>query len=59
MGLEMFFMVLASSMVLVYGMVLMDKLLYETVIEMNSMDEKMGQAVEAGEDVIWLFHSIL
>ena len=39
-------------MLVVYGLVLMDRLLYETLVEKGSMQQKVGDTEEVGEKCI-------
>ena len=52
MGLEMFAMVVASSVLLVYGMVIMDQILYGIIIGNYMMDKKMEEPTEEGESAV-------
>ena len=52
MGLEMFAMVVASSVLLVYGMVIMDQILYGIIIGKSMMDKKMEEPTEEGESAV-------
>ena len=52
MGLEMFAMVVASSVLLVYGMVIMDQILYGIIIGKYMMDKKMEEPTEEGESAV-------
>ena len=52
MGLQVFLVIMSSSMLVVYGIVLMDRLLYETLVEKGSMQQKVGDTEEVGEKCI-------
>ena len=52
MGLEMFAMVVAFSMVLLYRIVMMDNTLNGIIIGKSLMDKKMEEPTEEGESAV-------